>query len=253
MAERLHELQTRFAAHISNPQENPAPEDVEDRRMEIYRGLFFRNLRNLLAKSFPVLARIHSEAEFSGLVRAFYSDYRCHTPLFPELPREFLQYLQEQRPDSDPARPFLLELAHYEWVELALDTDQQDLDRITADREGDLLTGVPVLSPLAWPLSYRFPVHQIRPDFQPIEPPTEATHLVVYRNREERVKFMQLNAVSALLLQNMKEHPGHTGLDLLQAVAEALQHPQPEVVIEGGKTLLADLLQRDVILGTQAA
>ena len=251
MPEALADLQLRFAAHIRNPEINPAPGGVEDRRMGIYRDLFFNNLRNFLSKNFPVLKQLYSQDDWSQLVREFFTEHRCHTPLFPELPREFLKYLQDQRQGREGDPPFLLELAHYEWVELALDLEMQDLDHIPADPDGDLLEGIPVYSPLAWPLSYSYPVHRIRPDFQPREAPPEATHLLVYRDRGDVVRFMQLNPVSALLVQWLKEDRGMTGHDLLDAVAQVLEHPQAEVVIEGGKTLLYDLQQRDVILGTR--
>ena len=251
MPETLADLQTRFAAHIRNPESNPAPGDVEDRRMGIYRDLFFNNLRNFLSKNFPVLKQLYSDAGWAQLVREFFTEHRAQTPLFPELPREFLKYLQDQRQGREGDPPFMLELAHYEWVELALDLDEQDFDTIPADPQGDLMSGIPVLSPLAWPLSYTFPVHRIRPDFQPTEAPPEPTHLLVYRDRGDKVRFMQLNPVTALLVQWLKEDRGMSGHDLLKAVAEALEHPHPEVVIEGGKELLQDLQQRDVILGTR--
>ena len=54
-------------------------------------------------------------------MRAFYRDHRCQTPLFPEIAREFLRFLEARAIRRTPRRPpFLRELAHYEWVELAL-------------------------------------------------------------------------------------------------------------------------------------
>ena len=97
MPERLSELQRQFAAHIRNPSSEPAPSDVEGRRMEIYRNLFFNNVRSLLAWNFPVIRKLYSDENWSQLVREFYVEHQARTPLFPELPREFLQYLQEQR------------------------------------------------------------------------------------------------------------------------------------------------------------
>ena len=46
MAERpkFQEQQYAFAAHIRDPQNVPAPEGIEDRRMAIYRELFFQHL-----------------------------------------------------------------------------------------------------------------------------------------------------------------------------------------------------------------
>jgi hypothetical protein len=251
MPEPLALLQKQFAAHIRSPSDKPAPADVEERRMDVYRKLFFNNLRSLLSWNFPVLRKLHSDEDWSNLVRAFYVEHRARTPLFPELPREFLQYLQDQRQHRPGDPPFLLELAHYEWVEMALSLDERELAEVPADPAGDLLTGVPVLSPLAWPLSYQYPVHRIGPSFQPEEPPAEATHLLVYRRRDDQVKFMQLNPVSALLLQLLQENEEHTGQHLLNGIVQQLAHPKPEVVIEGGTRLLADLLARDVLLGTR--
>jgi hypothetical protein len=48
--------------------------------------------------------------------------------------------------------PWLHELAHYEWVELALQIADDDLP--PHDPDGDLLAGKPVPSPLAWALAY---------------------------------------------------------------------------------------------------
>ena len=60
---------------------------------------------------------------------------------------------------------------------------------------------------------------------------------------------MQLNTVSLLLLQKMKEETQSTGLELLKTIAGVINHPKPDVVIEGGKTLLKDLRDKEVVLG----
>ena len=256
MADSLRVLQERFAAHIRDPDKQPAPSDVEDRRMAIYRDLFFRNISNFIARSFPVLRRLYSDTQWQQFMREFYIEHECHTPLFPEIPREFLQYLQEQRGSGRGDPPFLLELAHYEWVELALDLEDTELDALDADTDGDLMSGVPRLSPLAWPVSYRFPVHKLRPDYQPQEPPQQATHLLVYRDREDRVKFMQLNPVTARVLALLgedaaREKGARTGQELMQEIAREMQYPDPTQLEAAGRTLLEDLHDRDVILGTR--
>ncbi len=249
--EALARLQTSFAAHIRDPKSTAAPDGIEDRRMAIYRDLFFNNIKSFLSSNFPVLKSLYEEQEWTSLCRDFYRDYRCHTPLFPEIPREFLKYLQDHRQQHEDDRPFMLELAHYEWVELGLALDESEPDDIKVDSDGDLLQGIPVLSPLAWPLSYQFPVHQIRLEFQPSEAPVEPTHLLVWRQSNFEVRFMQLNTISLLLIEKMKEEPDKSGLELLTEIAVIMNHPKPEVVIEGGADLLRDLRKKEVILGTR--
>jgi hypothetical protein len=249
MPEGLQKMQYAFAAHIRNPDDNPPPADVEDRRMQIYRDLFYNNINKFLSNNFPVLRSLYSDKTWHQLVREFYSEHFCHTPLFPELPREFLRYVQDAREDRAGDPPFLLELAHYEWIELALALDENELDEVSADPEGDLLKNCPVLSPLAWPLSYRYPVHKINRKNQPTEPPPEATHLLVYRNRDDQIKFMQLNEVTQLLLKIVREEQELNGEQMLQKMAELLRHPSPEKLIESGHQLLLDLRNKDIVLG----
>ena len=249
--ESLARLQTSFTAHIRDPDVVAAPEGIEDRRMAIYRDLFFNNICTFLSSNFPVLRTLYKEPDWITLCHEFYRDYRCHTPLFPEIPREFLRYLQDHRQNHADDPPFMLELAHYEWVELALALDETDIDDVEVDAGGDLLTGIPVLSPLVWPLSYQYPVHLIRTDFQPTKTPEEATHLLVWRRADYQIKFMRLNETSMLLVQKLKEGTDMSGLDLLQAVAGTINHPKPKVVLDAGKALLSELKEKQVILGTR--
>ena len=251
--DRLQSQLNSFAAHIRDPENQAGPAGVEDRRMDIYRQLFFNNISNFLSSNFPVVRQLYEDQAWKQLVRDFYIEHRCHTPLFPELPKEFLRYLQDQRKDRPGDPPFLLELAHYEWVELALSLDENELNDASADSTGNLMEEVPVLSPLAWPLSYRYPVQRIRPGFEPETPPEQATHILVYRDRSDKVKFMQLNDVSRLLLNLLQENRGLTGLELLTEIASSINHPDSSVVIDKGEKLLQDLRSKDVILGTRPA
>lgn len=249
---RLRDQQLAFAAHLRDPT-RPAPPAIEDRRMAIYRDLFYKSLEGLLANNFPVLRRLRGDAPWHALVRDFYREHRCHTPLFPELGREFLRYLEtraEQGREGDP--PFLLELAHYEWVELALSLDDSDPADRDVDPDGDLLAGVPVLSPLAWPLAYAFPVQQIRPDFQPTEPPAQPTFLLVVRDDADSIHFKAIDALGFHLLQAVAANEaGASGEALLRGLAAQAGVAEADAFVANGGRLLAQLRDRAVILGTR--
>jgi uncharacterized protein len=245
-------LQYRFAAHLRDPARNRAPAGVEARRMKIYAELFYNNLQGFLATAFPVLRRITPDVRWHAMVRDFFARHESHEPLFHRIAEEFLRYLDAGRRGriarDDPS--FLRELAHYEWVELALSVSPVDLHAVRANADGDLLDGVPVVSPLAWSLSYKFPVQRIGPDFQPTAPPPQPTHVVVYRTCEDDVKFMEANAVTARLLDLARKRPA-TGRALLMRIARELRHPDPAAVVAQGAAILRELRDRDVILGTR--
>ena len=244
-------LQKAFAAHIRNPREVPAPDGIEDRRMAIYRDLFYNNIESFLSGNFPVLREITPDEKWHGIVRDFMVKHRCETPHFPEIAQEFLAYLSESREAEADDYPFMLELAHYEWVELALGISDEDAELPPHDPNGNLLDGSPLVSPVAWNLSYSYPVHRISPEMIPETPSAEPNHLVVYRDRLDKIHFLEINAVTQRLLELIKQNALATGLEILQMIADEMQHPDPDVVITAGTQLMQDLKARNIIIGTR--
>jgi len=240
--------QYAFAAHIRQPDLHPAPEGIEDRRMAIYRELFYNNVEGFLSNGFPVLHELMDDKSWHAMARDFFANHRCHSPLFMEIAREFLAYLEQERGEREDDFPFLYELAHYEWVELALSIAETEPVQVD-DPEGDLLEGVPVLSSLAWPLCYQYPVHRISGDFQPEEPADQPVYLMVYRTTDDDVGFMELNTISARLFSLLQENRSLTGHQALEQIATELNHPKPDVVLEGGRQILQAWRQRDIVLG----
>jgi hypothetical protein len=243
-------IQRQFTHYIRDPNQNPAPQDVASRRMRLYRELIYNTIERFLANNFPVLRRITPEDRWQAMVQDYFSRHRAHTPLFHKMAEEFLQYLENERDTRDDP-PFILELAHYERMESALAIDTREINLAGIDPEGDLLAGIPVLSPLVWPCAYHFPVHRIAPDFQPMEPGAQPTYLIVYRDRTDRVGFMEANPVTARLLEWLLKDEGKTGRELLELIADEINHPLPEIVIRGGLEILCQLKRRDVILGVR--
>jgi hypothetical protein len=150
--------------------------------------------------------------------------------------------------DCDP--PFMLELAHYEWVELAVSVMDEEPDFSKINKTGNLLDEIPYLSPLVWPLAYTYPVHQIKPGFDYREKPAQATFLLVFRKLDDSVEFMQLNGVSARLIELLQENRQLCGSKILAHLGKELNHPEPEKMLLAGNDLLQEFLAKEVILGT---
>jgi uncharacterized protein len=247
----FQDIQYQFTRHIRDPENSPAPASIEDRRMQIYRDLLYNSVEDFLSNSFPVLRKIMTGPQWHSLIRDYFKTHQARTPLFPKMPQEFLQYLDQERAAQNNDFPFLKELAHYEWLELAISIDIRNLDIDGVDAKGDLLNGIPVLSPLAWPFAYKFPVHKISPEYLPEQAPEQATYLVVYRDRDNEVGFTELNSVSARLIEQLQTNDSLSGVKILESIAAELQHPEPQVVIDGGKQILQGMYEKDIILGTR--
>lgn len=244
-AESFKQTQYQFAAYIRDPEHQPAPDSIESRRMAIYRDLFFNNINGTLQNAFPVIRTLFSEEKWLAMVRDFMIRHQCKTPIFVEIAREFIHYLEKERLSEDDP-PFLHELAHYEWVELALSIAEPEFVHTPLAETEDCLKLRFSQSPLAWLLLYQYPVHRISPDSQPQAPADSPVCLLVYRNADDKVKFIELNPVSARLLELLSQQL--TGAEATKEIAEAMQHPDPQVVADGARQMITDWTNRGILI-----
>jgi len=255
MAEQrdFQDKQYSFAAHIRDPDNTVAPAGVEDRRMAIYRELFFNNLFNLLGTFFPVLRKIHSREQWRHFIREFMKVHRAKTPYFLEVPEEFLGFLQNEYTLQDDDYPFLTELAHYEYADLALRVSADENDLTGIDPDGDLLSATPVKSTLAWAFAYHYPVHRISKDFLPGEPAEQPAYLAIYRRSDDKVSFLELNAVSAALLEAVEKNDASlSGEALLRELAVTIHYPDVDALISHGADALEEMRQLEILIGTRS-
>ena len=251
----MHEFQRtqyQFSRYLRQPEQQSPPLAIEERRLAIYRDLIYNNIENFIRGAFPVLRRILTDDHWHRTVRDFVARHQSQSPYFLEISQEFLHYLMYERGlvEGDPG--FMLELAHYEWAELALDVAPD----IIPERQKtclSVLDACPQVSSLAWCLTYQYPVHKLGPHYQPDLPSGQPVFLVVYRNRQDEVKFLKVNAVTIRLLQLFQTNEALTGRQALAIVAEELQYSDPNQLVSEGCLLLEKLLELDIIVGVVAA
>ena len=239
--------QNEFSAYIRDPDNNPAPEDVKKQRMAMYRELFFNNINTFISSNFPVLKKILDEQQWLALVQDFFNKHACKTPYFSEIPEEFINYLQYEREGKEQDPPFLLELAHYEWVEMFLSIAKDEAlvpVRISTDQ---LLCSRIQLGPLVLPLAYHYPVHKISPKYQPKQPSEQQYFLIAYRTADYEVRFLEITPSTFRLIQLIQENGSLPAKEYLQRVAVETAHPNPDVVLKGGRQILEDLLTKGII------
>lgn len=239
--ERLIAFQRSFGQHVRDPIQSPCPDDITPRRAHIYQELLFNNIRGFLDTCFPVSKSLIEATQWTALARDFFRHWRCHTPYFSQIPKEFVTFMATGGSPTD-LPGWLPELLHYEWVELDVEL-QTASSSSTTNTNGDS-TRLSV-NPTLRNLVYQWPVHRISRQFLPTD--AETTCLLVYRDRDLRVQFMAINPLTSRMVALAESHL-HTIDSLLDALLAEIQHPHPEQIKGFGRAQIEDFIQHGILL-----
>lgn len=233
--------QIEFTAHIRSPKTAKKPAKVNDARMAVYREIVFNNVFGSVSVCFPVCQAVLGKRAWLKLSKQFFAQHQASTPIFREIPQEFLKLAATL--EDLPA--YFQALAHYEWVELLVSAQAIEAPKLS--KKADFLNETPVLAPAHTLLEYDFPVHKISAKFKPKKP--EKTYLLVFRNAEFKVNFIELNAVTFELLKLIQSNT-LSGEQALTSLAEHMQHPDVNAVIMFGLKIMQDLAKQQAIMGS---
>ncbi|MDO5504840.1 MAG: putative DNA-binding domain-containing protein [Pseudoxanthomonas suwonensis] len=234
--------QRAFTAWLRHPEAHAPPPGVDPRRLQVYRELFHGSIEGLLSGGFPQLRARLGQDGWRLLVARFRREHHCRTPLFPEVGGEFVDWLQGLSDIPSWQHP----LAHFERMEAELLTDDTPLP--ACDRNGDLLAGIPLISPHVRVLAYAWPVH--RPESLQDAVPPHPTLLLMHRRADGSVRCSEASALLYRLLE-LLEPAERSGRASLLALADEAALPDPAAFVEEGVVMLQRLHAESVLLGTQ--
>ncbi|MGL5391544.1 MAG: HvfC family RiPP maturation protein [Shewanella sp.] len=247
----VKQIQQSFIDYIRDPSQ-PLPPNTTGARMRIYRELFFNNVLGFVSNGFPVLRSLYSETHWQTLVDDFFRRHECQSPIFLDIAGEFIQFLQhEYQPRaSDP--PFMLALAHYEWLELVVACAQDAADEavIAPHAIGEAALCLATSARLA---QYAYPVQRISRDFHPESPLATPVYFCLYQDEAGEVIFLQLTPLSAQLLAYLAEEGPLTVMQLMHWLTETYPQVAAEVLHHGGVQLLAQLAEKGIVRQCRSA
>lgn len=244
-------VQAQMTDWLRDPDTKPAPA-VEQRRLAIYRELFFNNVRDFVENASPVLKSLLPEEEWTALVSDFFARHRCQSPYFRDISLEFRTWMEAERSGFIAIKPWVQELLHYEWVELAAECAEIDSEDVRANPDGDLLEEAPVVGHFVWPLVYRWPVHVLAPENPPAGiPPELPTCLIVYRDNDDVVRFLEVNALTARLVELLQMSSLRSGRNVLEQLASEAGYNDAAAFLPAGLEILLDLRAQGIVQGSQ--
>jgi hypothetical protein len=245
----FQQYQMAFTAHIRDPLNQPRPDNVVAKRMDVYKEIVFNNIFESVSACFPVARKVIGKRIWLKLIRGFFREHSSTTPIFRKIPEEFLSYLSNLNSIAhEDIPPYLSNLCHYEWVELLVSTMvDNNLDAREIDSTGNLSNNLPAFTPTMQLLNYEYAVQKISPYYKPKE--KTYTQLIVYRNTEFAIKFIELNTLTFRLIEILKRDQVN-GIEALNKLADEVNNTHSETVNHFGLSLLEDLRKQGVILGT---
>ncbi|OQK18079.1 hypothetical protein AU255_09600 [Methyloprofundus sedimenti] len=249
--------QHQFVDYLRNPQNDESLPASLPTRVNIYAKLLHSKIDASLHTCFPITRELLGAALWQELVQEFIRGHRCQSPLYREIPDEFIDYLINENSQIELPE-FMNDLAHYEWMELVLETEKPAKVNPIFAINDDLLAITPALNPVLHLLQYRFPVQSISPAEEhwknwknrPTPYAQEPVILAGIRDADFKIYFIELNAVTARLIELMQEGFSTGEQALLQLAAE-LRYDVYETILPFGSDILQQLKTQHIIIGAQ--
>ncbi len=237
-------VQQSFMDYIKEPS-RPLPIGTEARRMKVYRDLFFNNIDGFISSGFPVLKSLYSHDAWQALVQDFFVTHDCQSPIFVDIAQEFVIFLQSEYELKEDDPRFLLELAHYEYMELVISVAKDNPSQVKIT--GSVGTECLCLSDTAKVLQYSYDVEHISEQYQPELPTPTPQYFCLYRDSEDEVVFLRLNPLAAQVLGYLSQSESVTFDTLVAWLFSAYPDMEESILIKGCREMIEGLANKGVI------
>ena len=222
--------------------------DVGAERLLVYRRLVHNRMRSTMREFIPRTAARLGKPVYDGYIDRYMDEVAPISAYLRDVPAEFVAWAVPKL-KADPQVPdYLADLARHELLQIDVRNDP---------RGGESPTGnaVALDRPLRFDgaarrIDYDYAVHELpRPVEDRTEPKQAPTALLVYRDENNKPRYLDLIPLAAALLDRLL-----TGVALesaIRAACEQLGEPLDDDKLAQAAMLLADLAERGVMLGAQ--
>lgn len=253
----FQQYQHQFVDYLRDPDKHKSVPQLLPERSTVYAKLLYSKIEGSLDTCFPISSQLLGAKRWQQLVKTFIKSHQCQSPLYREIPDEFVDYLMNEQ--TQLVLPnFILELAHYEWMELVLETAKHiDLTESRCNQE-DLLTAIPILNPILHILHYHYPVQNISAldsywkNWNSYKKPYPEKDIILAGIRDDSndVHFIELNTVTARLIE-LSEEESCIGKQVLYHLAAEMNYDDLDSILPFGIEILQQLREQQIIIGTK--
>lgn len=213
MQPELRGQQNAFTQCLRHPSITEMPVGVSPDRMAIYRELIRNNLLGFVESTFPVSASLLPQALWDSLCNDFVASARCKSPRFIDIPAHFLEHVAQLDWPQLAEYPWLEELMHFEWMELAVDVAETD-EELTPDSIHSSASGWHVTAHV-WPMAYQWPVANWSASTTREDIEKGLQGVLFWRDQELRTRMLTTTPLTLALVDQLKAKPWQTTSQLV--------------------------------------
>jgi len=245
LSDETYEQQAALASYCRDGHLPKLDATIPD-NLNQYRRLVFNIISDALGTSYPISAKKVGADDWEQLVDDFFSNYPCSSAQIWSMPYELITYLESDEHPIKLKFPWLMELLHFEWLEVEIFCDEDE--EVHAEKSTEVLNEKLVINPTLRLEHFTFPVHKA------IELKEQGDYyLLAYRSSEnDKVYFEEITGFLALVIHQI----ANTELilrDILIESGKKLGITDEHVLLQEGKVFAEKMLQKTVFLGKELA
>ena len=245
--EETHKVQSSLVEFCRTGNPDIVIPGVNKERVNVYRELISHVVDEGLQNAFPIMHCVLAGEEWDKLFASFFAQYNPSTPYYWRMPKELYFYIKETNYGEKVSKPYLTELAFFEWLEIEVHM-MPDLP-IPEDYYsfGDCLEEGIVLNPEHQLHYFEFPVFK-----KPCDELKENKghyYLLIFRHLEEKtVHFMELSPLFLRMIELLSEQP-LTGREVLKRALSDLGGSLTDEYLNAAKQFFFSLQKQGMLLG----
>lgn len=231
------------------PRDRAALLDVSPDRVLVYRKLVFNRICSAVREFIPRTVARMGRTVFRDDIAAFIAECGPSSPYLRDVPGEFVRWAAP-RWLAERTRPaYLVDLARHELLDFEVRNDP---------RGGEAPTGAALAleAPLRFDgsarlMEYAYAVHRLSSDpTDHAAPEATPARLLVYRDADDRVRYLELSVFAASMLHALIEQR-RTVAEALKQCCDTRGESLDDAQLATAADLLADLADRGVMLGAE--
>ncbi len=240
-----YEIQSKLAEFTRDGKE-PQLEGITPDRLHHYRRLIFNIVDNSMKTAYPLTRKLLSKDEWHELVDYFFRTQKSQEHQVWRMPVMLYEYVRDNDLAIKKKYPFLIDLLHFEWIEIEVYT-MEDSEPFAVKEDGDWLNDLIAIHPDFSMQIYNWPVHTKKPS--EITAEDEGKHFMLcYRHPETlSVRYQDLSGFHAFLIEQLAKGEYRLN-DILDAATELFETPREDLEPNAVK-FLEKMKEKRFVLG----